>query len=252
MTNAIHARQKSGRYREPLDPDAIRPALQELRERLSRPGFRRSATPDRLIRQEPEWKRLTDLIDVAAWIMREQSSAAKEQPKEAARKSGSTPAETREDVWRYVRAEKSGVLERIAKRIPAEAKAGEEKMAAKIHTLLDALEDGGFSEEDLDFILVLVTSLHRRHPAALLARLHSRGEPDPQKTDDKGRHATDLAQAIRAISLALNACHNTVATDDVRAEPKEDYSWRIDNLDAIGRLQWIEELLRQHGYLSRT
>ena len=51
-----------------------------------------------------------------------------------------------------------------------------EGKAAKMLSLLDALEDGDFSEEDLDFILVLVASLHRRHPAALLARLHSRSD----------------------------------------------------------------------------
>jgi len=47
---------------------------------------------------------------------------------------------------------------------------------------------------------------------------------------------------IRNIGLALNACHNTVTTDDPSVEP-DDTSWRIDNSKEIDQLETLAEML---------
>ena len=47
---------------------------------------------------------------------------------------------------------------------------------------------------------------------------------------------------IRNIGLALNACHNTVTTDDPAAETGET-SWRIDNSKEIDQLDALAEIL---------
>ncbi len=54
---------------------------------------------------------------------------------------------------------------------------------------------------------------------------------------------TDIAVIIRDIGLALNACHNTITTDDVNANPKEDYSWRIDHRKELALLSELERFL---------
>jgi len=50
-------------------------------------------------------------------------------------------------------------------------------------------------------------------------------------------------EIIREAGLALSACNNTVTTDDVNAEPKEDYSWRIDNKKEIALLGELEKAI---------
>ena len=50
----------------------------------------------------------------------------------------------------------------------------------------------------------------------------------------------ELKKKIRSIGLALNASHNTVATDDINAEP-DSKSWRIDNSKEIKDLEEIEK-----------
>jgi hypothetical protein len=52
-----------------------------------------------------------------------------------------------------------------------------------------------------------------------------------------------VLNAIRDIGLALNACHNTVTTDDVNARPQADYSWRIDHTKEIRQLDLVQEFL---------
>lgn len=53
----------------------------------------------------------------------------------------------------------------------------------------------------------------------------------------------EISQIIRAIGLALNACNNTITTDDVNAQPKEDYSWRIDHGKEMALLSELEQKL---------
>ena len=50
----------------------------------------------------------------------------------------------------------------------------------------------------------------------------------------------EMKRAIRKIGLALNASHNTIATDDPAAEPVDDYSWRVDNSKEIELLAELE------------
>lgn len=52
-----------------------------------------------------------------------------------------------------------------------------------------------------------------------------------------------IPQTIRAIGLALSACNNTVTTDDMNAQPKPDYSWRIDHNKEIAMLLELEQKL---------
>lgn len=51
-----------------------------------------------------------------------------------------------------------------------------------------------------------------------------------------------IKDAIRLIGLALNATHNTIATDIVGVEPDEK-SWRVDNSKEIDLLGHIEKYL---------
>ena len=48
-----------------------------------------------------------------------------------------------------------------------------------------------------------------------------------------------LKHAFNAIGLALNASHNTVATDRTDTEPTE-FSWRIDHSQEIDLLAKLE------------
>ena len=48
--------------------------------------------------------------------------------------------------------------------------------------------------------------------------------------------------ALRDIGLALSACNNTIATDDVDAKPDETH-WRINNADAIQKVEALELML---------
>ncbi len=52
-----------------------------------------------------------------------------------------------------------------------------------------------------------------------------------------------ISEIIRVIGLALSASHNTITTDDVNAQPKKDYSWRIDNSQEIVLLSELEQML---------
>lgn len=54
---------------------------------------------------------------------------------------------------------------------------------------------------------------------------------------------SEMKQAITAIGLALESCHNCVATDLPEVEPDET-SWRIDNSEALENLY---EMARQLG-----
>ena len=54
---------------------------------------------------------------------------------------------------------------------------------------------------------------------------------------------SEIPKIIRAIGLALSACNNCVATDDVNAHPKPDYSWRIDHNKEIAILLELEQKL---------
>ncbi len=51
-----------------------------------------------------------------------------------------------------------------------------------------------------------------------------------------------LRHALRDIGLALNASHNTVATDRPDAEPDE-MSWRIDHSQEIALVCELERML---------
>jgi hypothetical protein len=62
----------------------------------------------------------------------------------------------------------------------------------------------------------------------------------------------ETPQIIRAIGLALNACHNTIATDDVKATPKADYSWRIDHSKEIAMLSELEQKLAANTSINTT
>jgi len=57
----------------------------------------------------------------------------------------------------------------------------------------------------------------------------------------------EIHKAIREIGLALNLSHNTIATDNINAKPQKDYSWKIDNDNAMSELKNIETLLRDIG-----
>ena len=61
--------------------------------------------------------------------------------------------------------------------------------------------------------------------------------PKPEGLDP---HA--LRAALRDIGLALNACHNTVATDRPGAEP-DDASWRIDHTKEVALVHALERTL---------
>jgi len=50
-----------------------------------------------------------------------------------------------------------------------------------------------------------------------------------------------ISQIIESIGLALSACHNTVTTDNVDAQPKHDYSWRIDHSKEIALLSELKQ-----------
>lgn len=52
----------------------------------------------------------------------------------------------------------------------------------------------------------------------------------------------ELKKALCDIGLALNASHNTVATDIVGVEPTET-SWRVNHEHEIAILQKIEEAI---------
>lgn len=52
-----------------------------------------------------------------------------------------------------------------------------------------------------------------------------------------------VKEIIDKIGLALNITHNTVTTDIVGVEPKEDYSWRVDNTKEINLLKILEDYL---------
>ena len=54
--------------------------------------------------------------------------------------------------------------------------------------------------------------------------------------------AGEIREALRDIGLALNACHNTVATDSPDAEPDE-HGWRIDNGREIEQVRALERAL---------
>lgn len=58
----------------------------------------------------------------------------------------------------------------------------------------------------------------------------------------KGMHKAELENAFRAIGLALNATHNTVATDVVGIEPNET-SWRVNNEKEIALLAAIYDVI---------
>ena len=58
----------------------------------------------------------------------------------------------------------------------------------------------------------------------------------------KGMHKAELENAFRAIGLALNATHNTVATDVVGIEPNET-SWRVNNEKEIALLEAIYDVI---------
>lgn len=58
-------------------------------------------------------------------------------------------------------------------------------------------------------------------------------------------NTTDRERArrlIERVGLALNACHNTVTTDDPAVEPGET-SWRIDNSKEIVELDELAEII---------
>lgn len=52
----------------------------------------------------------------------------------------------------------------------------------------------------------------------------------------------ELKDALRDIGLALNASHNTVATDVVGVEPTET-SWRVNHENEIALLGKIEDAI---------
>ena len=54
--------------------------------------------------------------------------------------------------------------------------------------------------------------------------------------------ANTLRAALRDIGLALNACHNTITTDDPEAEANE-HSWRIDHTHEIALVHALEQEL---------
>ena len=49
----------------------------------------------------------------------------------------------------------------------------------------------------------------------------------------------EIAEAFRAIGLALHATHNTVATDDVTAVPSET-AWRVDHSQEVALLDRMQ------------
>ena len=51
--------------------------------------------------------------------------------------------------------------------------------------------------------------------------------------------AKSIRAALRDIGLTLNACHNTIATDRLDAEPDET-SWRIDHSREIALVHDLE------------
>ncbi len=51
-----------------------------------------------------------------------------------------------------------------------------------------------------------------------------------------------ISQTLERVGLALNACHNTITTDDVDAAPVPDYSWRIDNSREIDEVEALRSL----------
>jgi len=52
-----------------------------------------------------------------------------------------------------------------------------------------------------------------------------------------------IKRYLNDIGLALNASHNTVATDNINASPEADKSWRIDHAKEISKLGKLEEML---------
>lgn len=52
----------------------------------------------------------------------------------------------------------------------------------------------------------------------------------------------EARRVIRSIGIALNACHNTVTTDDPDAQPDEK-CWRIDNSKEIDDLDILARML---------
>lgn len=55
-----------------------------------------------------------------------------------------------------------------------------------------------------------------------------------------------MLKKIEKIGIALNACHNTITTDDVTAQPKKDYSWRIDHKKEMALLEELEQVMTKN------
>lgn len=72
----------------------------------------------------------------------------------------------------------------------------------------------------------------------LLTEYHLQGDRMEQKFRVK--------QAIRNIGLALNASHNTIATDLPDIKPDKT-SWRIDYANELKDLDFLEDILSQRG-----
>ena len=52
-----------------------------------------------------------------------------------------------------------------------------------------------------------------------------------------------IKNTLRSVGLALNACHNTIATDVPRLHEPDEKHWRIDNSKEIAMLNKLEEQL---------
>ena len=60
-----------------------------------------------------------------------------------------------------------------------------------------------------------------------------------EATEETTMDAKSIRAALRDIGLTLNACHNTIATDRLDAEPDET-SWRIDHSREIALVHDLE------------
>ena len=67
--------------------------------------------------------------------------------------------------------------------------------------------------------------------------------PVTRAHDTGGMQHEAIRRALRDIGLALNATHNTVATDRVGATPDDEYSWTVDHRREIGLVHELEAML---------
>lgn len=52
-----------------------------------------------------------------------------------------------------------------------------------------------------------------------------------------------IKEYLRDIGLALDACHDTVTTDDVNVQPEYNKSWRVDHSKEIKLVKKLEKFL---------